>query len=271
MLKLKNTECPGGCFDWYFKRDKLRNVMKKTFAMAIAMAGLAGSIFAATELETAPAGYIEKADAGWYCNPFDSFASEPTLGDLRATPGAIIKVFSNKSALLFTASYLAADGEVAEGWYAGDECKNSFALARGSSIQFLGGEGSTLVIAGLLNENGASVQVSKGAKAWIGNLSPLAKTVGDIVPDGNFNPAKDYATFKNGAGAYEKAVYLDATYADAFGVTSGWYKANDVKKNSIGDGSCIDSWVLSSGDGFMMNVSKDVAVSCPGLRSESQE
>lgn len=237
--------------------------MKKTLTAAFAVAGLAGMAMAT--IETPAAGYADMTGAStaqYVCNPFNSFTNAaPTLGDIDGSALAsstdYIKVISTAGSTVLTAKWRTV-GDVT-GWFDDrDVCQSGYALTRGNAIQFYGASGAKLVIAGLLGE-AKTFTLTANVQNWIGNTSPIAKTVGDVVPS-SFNGRKDRAFFVDpSTGTLTQAAYYNQTAATKAGLAApGWYTVSGT--------TAIGSWALPAGQGFlMMPGTAGVTVTIPAL------
>ena len=243
--------------------------MKKTLTAAFAIAGLAGMAMATSE--TPAAGYTDitgTSSAQYVCNPFNSFTgSATTLGDIDGSALAstdYIKVIDNAGNLVFRASWKTVN-DVA-GWYdTADALRNGYALARGNAIQFYGPSAKKLVIAGYIGE-AKTFTLAANVQNWIGNTSPIAKTVGDIIPS-SFNTRKDAAYFVDSTGALVQAAYINATQATKAGVSAGWYRKADIATPAaLQAATSINNWAIPSGQGFLlMPGTSGVTVTIPAL------
>ena len=230
--------------------------MKKTLTAAFAIAGLAGMAMAT--IETPAAGYADftgTSSAQYVCNPFTSFTnSAPTLGDIDGSALSstdYIKVIDNAGNLVFRATWTTVGGVT--GWYdTNDALRNGYALARGNAIQFYGPSAAKLVIAGYIGAAN-TFTLTANVQNWIGNTSPLAKTVGNIVPS-SFNTRKDAAYFVNpSTGTLTQAAYINATQAAKAGVSAGWYQKADIASQAaLQAATSIDNWAIPSGQGFLL-------------------
>ena len=229
--------------------------MKTTVTAAFAIASLAGMAMA--EIATPAAGYTDftgSSTAQYVCNPFNSFTNAtPKLGDIDGSAlddaDDYIKVINSAGALVFRATWKTVNGVT--GWYdAENALKNDYVLARGNSIQFNGESGGKLVIAGYIDATDKTFALTATAQNWIGNTSPLAKSIADIVPS-SFNTRKDNAYFMHPTtGALTQLYYIPD--GKVTGVDAGWYEKADIASQSTLQNATPKDWTLASGQGFLM-------------------
>lgn len=248
--------------------------MKKTLTMSLALAGIAGLALAEVTIETAPAGYIEKAGSAaalLVSNPFGSLTGAvPTLGDLDGsslTANDYVKIISEKGKTLFTAKYSAS--ATPAGWYDGESCSNAFPLARGTSIQFYSPNGGgTLVIAGLVQNGGEALTLVTGHN-FIGNVSAKRIYLRDISVSAFAPLGGEYAMVNN-----TKVVWVPSAVARRVGLCQGWYLYSDINGSHpenatdiMGSEAAGTGWFINAGEGFRVYVKKSAGatITLPGL------
>lgn len=219
--------------------------MKKTLTAALALSTFAGLALATSTINTQQAGCVEVGVGNFVLNPFSSFSgtANPTLADFDGSSIAVgsgyIRVISDKGKELFSAAYLPSNHASASngaGWYtvitggssSYGECKNSYSLTRGQSIQFYG-SGVTLSMAGNINTGDAVLTLSAGHN-FIGNVSPVAKSL-TSVSIANFDPDGGDYVFVNGAKyAYYGGKWYDF---DAFRAAASVSSLTPVANNAV--------------------------------------
>ena len=185
--------------------------MNKTFTAAIAITAVAG--LASAAIETAPAGYVDKAGVTTgtlVCNPFLSFetSASPTLGDIDGSNlanGDYIAVISAGGQM--TKYYWHDDA-----WYTDKNAgttANGIALNRGDAIQFVGSDAShPLVFAGPLAEDPVDAKTASVGYTIVGNAAPVAKPLSAFSISGNYDYNKDYVNLKGTKYIYKNGHWL---------------------------------------------------------------
>lgn len=191
--------------------------MNKTFTIIVATVALAGLAFA--NIETPPAGYLEKSGAGTFvCNPFGTFNGTPRLADLDGSELAsgTIRII-NETGLATT--YYWRSGK----WYTtetGGEDSSIVSLPRGACVQIAGG--GTLVAAGpLMNVDITDQSVGQGFSSYGNASATTGKRLKDIRVTGQLDPNKDYVLIggtkyvtTDGSAWYEKVAYDGGSRVD---------------------------------------------------------
>lgn len=240
--------------------------MNKTFTLALAAASIAGMICA--EIATPPAGYVEVAgtsSAKFVANPFLSFdnGAATTLADIDGSflgENATIKLYNAKGKVTATYYWLDAAAATAAsttaGWNTKEDTTYTYAgnttLTRGDAISFKNGEntdGQNLVFAGTLTDASRSVTCVKGQN-YVGNVSPVAKTLSAFSVAGSFDPWSDYVVIGSTKYVYD---------------SGHWY----LRDAFLSDGDLVaqDSLVtIAAGTGFRVYTpsAAGTTVSLPG-------